>query len=88
MMVKISVGGKEYEIKENYTVLDQMNTLQEPELKKALEIQVRMVCRVSTSPKLSNKDVLMMNYGEFMQFYKEIRKAYGIPSAYTFLGNE
>lgn len=87
-MAKIKVGDKEYIIKDKYTVLDHLNTLLKPELREATSIQIRMVAAVSSDPKLSKKDVMMMDYGVFRKFYDEINKVYGIPSAFSFLGQE
>lgn len=88
MVKEVKIGEKIYKFKDEYRVIDYLNQQKNPQIQEGIRMQVRMVEAQSSEPKLSNKDILMMPYGEFRQIYNEINKLYGVPSAFSFLETE
>lgn len=56
--------------------------------KKGLKTQIALIARTSIAPKLSQKAIVMMPYGEFIKFIKEWSELYGVPAELDFLEQE
>lgn len=89
MVKEIKIGKKVYTFKENLTGLDVLATLKDnsPE-KKALKSTVGLIARASENPKLSQKDVVMLPYGEFITLIRKFSEIYGVPAEFDFLDEE
>ncbi|HEC64745.1 hypothetical protein LCGC14_0371420 [marine sediment metagenome] len=89
MVKEIRIGDKVYTFKENMMGLDLLATFEEgcPEWK-ALKATGGLIARASVNPKLSNKDVFMMPYGEFIQMIRKFSDLYGAPGEFDFLEKE
>lgn len=86
MVKEITIGGKTYTFKENLTGLDLLATFEEDSTeKKALTATVGLIARASQSPKLSNKDVVMLPYAQFIKLIQEFSALYGAPGEFDFL---
>lgn len=81
----IKIGDREINIRDNLTGLDWLNSLPKKQ-QMGMNNQVRLIAMATQEPtKMSQKEVSMLPYGEFMQLMAAFNKAYGLTGDYDFL---
>ena len=72
---------KEYSFKEKLLGLDLLASM-EGEQKEALKTSVNLAARATDNPKLSNKDILMMELKDFQKFLKSFQEHYDLKEGF------
>lgn len=89
MVKEIIIGGTTYTFKDTLLGLDLIATFEEgSNEKKTLIAAAGLIARASQKPKLSQKDVVMLPYAEFVKMIKEFSALYGTPGEFDFLENK
>ena len=85
MVKEIQIGDKTITLRDNLKGLDWLNSLPKKQ-QMGMNNQVRLIAMATQEPnKLSQKEIVMLPYGEFMKLLTGFNKIYGITGDFDFL---
>ncbi len=84
MVKEIKVGEKTYQFKDRITGLEFVNKMS-AKMKEGMMATVRTMADAMIEPKLSAKDIFMLDLADFIQLISRFSDKYGIPTEYDFL---
>lgn len=77
----------EYKFEEKLIVLDVIKDAS-PAIREALRMQIRMISRKLTEPKLSVEEINQMDFSKFNEIQTQFSEKYNMKSEWDFLGKQ